>query len=72
MEQDHVAWCKNLWNMLNEGGTWTIPRSGLIFMKHDGALHMIGAIEPGVDALADFEATKEHFEAAGIEVVMGI
>lgn len=29
--EEEVAWCQGLWNSLNDGGVWMLPRSGLIF-----------------------------------------
>ena len=33
-----VAWSRNHFRILNEGGVWGIPRSGLMFRKQDGKL----------------------------------
>ena len=30
---EEVAWCKGLWDSLNDGAVWLVPRSGLIFEK---------------------------------------
>lgn len=32
---DDAAWCRKLFNTIRVGGTWGVPRSGLIFNKRD-------------------------------------
>ena len=76
----HVSWSRNLFDTLRDGGPWGIPRSGLIFTKRGGELHLTArmphdpAMPITVEELiaqqkADFDGTKLHFEAAGITVV---
>ena len=31
--EEEVAWCEGVWNMLRHGGVWAVPRSGLLFQK---------------------------------------
>ena len=38
IEGEHVAWCHQLMDGLHEGGTWTLPRSGLIYVKRGKVL----------------------------------
>jgi len=36
MERDEqVDWCEHFWNMINDGGIWAVPRSGLMFRKDE-------------------------------------
>lgn len=35
MTAGEIAWSKQLWDSLNDRGTWSIPRSGLVFQKHE-------------------------------------
>lgn len=75
----HVAWCKQHFSMLRDGGTWGIPRSGLVFQKQGDALVLIDRMPymegmPITDAQlveqqdSDYEGTREHFGAAGVKV----
>jgi hypothetical protein len=32
------VWCQKLFSVMAEGGTWAVPRSGLIFQKRQGKL----------------------------------
>jgi hypothetical protein len=32
-ETTNIAWCRDLFALLNEGGEWGVPRSGLVFTK---------------------------------------
>jgi hypothetical protein len=75
---DH--WCRQMWNSLNEGGRWGIPRSGLIFAKQNGQLvlvaempHMaempITAEQLKFQQDSDFNATVDHFGRVGVKVV---
>ena len=63
-----------------EGGTWGVPRSGLIFVREGPALALTarmpwmegmpeGAEELHTYQQGDYELIKQHFEAAGIPVV---
>jgi hypothetical protein len=77
---DHIQWCSNMFAMLNEGGTWAVPRSGLIFQKRNGEFvldkqmpwqpDLPGTPEDWAAFQADdFSAIREHFGAAGVKVV---
>ena len=49
-----LAWCRQMWNMLAEGGMWAVPRSGLIFNKRDGKL-VLKMVAPFFSGMADDE-----------------
>ena len=82
MEDAHVAWCRNLFDMIAEGGVWGVPRSGLVFRKQSGCLVLQDRMPYDPDMIelgiteeqlqeqqdGDFEAIRTHFEAAGIPV----
>ena len=69
LDPEHVAWSRRLWESLNEGGEWTIPRSGAKFRKQgDQLLHVGGA---STEALFDAIQVKHHFAAFGVEVIRG-
>jgi hypothetical protein len=37
-EQEHAAWSRRNWEMTKGGGSWALPRSGLIFRRtHAGS-----------------------------------
>jgi hypothetical protein len=79
---DVDEWCRQMWTSLADGGTWAIPRSGLIFIKRGGKLVLsmampymqemekIGVTPESLRAHqdSDFEATREHFGRVGVEV----
>lgn len=69
-EKQNAQWCRNLFAMLNDGGVWAVPRSGLVFRKQDGALVLQARLAGTfpVDQATDFDCIRSHFEAAGIKV----
>jgi hypothetical protein len=82
VKSDDIAWSRNLFAGMAEGGTWGIPRSGLVFQKRANKLVLIARMphEAGMPMSAqelqesqdgDYAAVKEHFEAAGISVEKG-
>jgi hypothetical protein len=80
-----VAWCASLFQSLAPGGTWGVPRSGLIFQKRDGKLVLINRMPHEILAPEfamsekellkfqdeDYDVIKLHFEGAGIPVEKG-
>jgi hypothetical protein len=65
---------------LRDGGTWGVPRSGLIFVKRDGKLQLTERMphHPAMPITPlrlkrqqrhEFLNIKRHFGAAGVEVV---
>jgi hypothetical protein len=74
-------WARSVWRMLVEGGTWGVPRTGLIFQKRDGKLHLITLLpwhpSCGVDTADqlreqqdfDIDGVRRMFAQIGIEVV---
>src|SRR4051794_40427868 len=81
LDPQHVTWCRRHFEMMADGGTWGIPRSGLVFRKEGYRLilmsmmpwmeEMEGVITPEQlheQQEADYEANRVHFEAAGITV----
>ena len=85
-DTDHDEWCRRTFAMVRDGGVWAIPRSGLVFRKDAGARRFtLIARMPWAPELegritaeqlleqqeAEYEATREAFEHAGIEVVKG-
>ena len=80
LDPEHVAWSANIFRTIADGGGWGIPRSGLIFTKRGGELHLTARMphDPSMPISAeqlleqqqvDFDGTKAHFGAAGIPVV---
>ena len=79
IEEGGIEWSRNHFRMMSDGGTWAVPRSGLVFTKQGAELVLTARLpwESGMpgdpnDLLAyqddDYEAIKRHFEAAGIPV----
>jgi hypothetical protein len=80
LDPAHVAWCRQHFAMMADGGTWAIPRSGMIFNKRGNTLvlavvmpHMNGMPCTPEELIAqqrdEFENCREHFAAAGVTVI---
>lgn len=78
-DQADVAWSRNHFRMMSDGGAWAVPRSGLIRkcgdqltltarMPHNPAMP-ISPMELDRQQQADFDIIKKNFEAAGITVI---
>jgi hypothetical protein len=79
LDQVHVEWSRRHFNMLAEGGTWGVPRSGLIYVKRGDRL-VLQARMPHDQTMpitkeqldkqqrTDIELIRKHFGAAGITV----
>lgn len=76
----HVEWSRNLFRVLVEGGSWAVPRSGLIFRKHGQEFHLTARMpyDPAMPCTAkqleeqqdgDLKVVKDNFGAAGVTVV---
>jgi hypothetical protein len=78
----YVEWCRQHFASIREGGIWAIPRSGLIFTKRAGRLVLTAAMpwNPAMEGTItaeelraqqyeEFEGNRQHFAAAGIEVI---
>ena len=52
MKPSHIAWSRNLIRSLNVGGTWAVPRSGLIFTKTGEEQLTLTAVMPYTPELA--------------------
>lgn len=81
MRPQDIDWSSNLFKRLTEGGVWALPRSGLIFKKSGNTLYLVERLPAPAEhparrwleyQQADFDAVKQHMEAAGIEVVDGM
>jgi hypothetical protein len=79
---ENVAWSRQHFALMAEGGVWGIPRSGLCFRKEGRRLVLfasmpweeamtgtITAEELAMQQAAEFEAVSKSFGAAGVEVV---
>ena len=74
-----AAWCQRQFGMMADGGTWGIPRCGLIFQRRGGELVLVAQM-PWTSAMpvteaellkqqdAEYEATRAAFTDAGIPV----
>ena len=70
LNQDHVAWSRTVFNVMKEGATWAVPRSGLVFQRKGNGLVLVS---PEKDAMSqfqrdDFKIIAIHFAAAGVAV----
>jgi len=78
-EHYYVEWCRTMFGNLNDGGTWGVPRSGLIFQRSGDCLRLIARMpwQEGMEISAkelrvqqdwDFNETRRQFRQAGIPV----
>ena len=76
----HAEWSRNLFKSLRDGGSWGVPRSGMIFRKIGSELHLMLRMphDPAMPCTADelkeqqdgeFASVQRTFRAAGIAVV---
>ena len=79
---EHVAWCRNTFEMIRVGGVWGIPRSGLIFTRTDETTLTLTARMPWMPEMEgtvtaeqlteqqreEYEINRLHFTAAGVTV----
>jgi len=73
------TWFRNMYHMLNEGGRWGVPRSGLMFQKRAGKFICTERL-PHIAVMTltpeqwrdqqdwDFNGVRECFAAIGITV----
>ena len=67
----NAHWCRQVHAMLTEGGTWVVPRSGLVFTRRGSGLLLTGILDmemPRNDQLDDYWLIVKHFREAGIEI----
>ena len=77
-------WCWQQWNLLNDGGVWGIPRSGLVFQKNAKAKKLVLINQmPHISGLpltpielkeqqeGEFRSVRENFAGIGIKVERG-
>jgi hypothetical protein len=81
-EADEVAWSHDLFHKLAPGGTWAVPRSGMIFEKRGDALVLVAQM-PHVPEMpitaeqlaeqqqSDFDSIADRFGKAGVTVRRG-
>jgi hypothetical protein len=79
IEQKNIDWSRNHFHMLADGGTWGVPRSGLIWTKRGDELVLLARM-PWVKEMpitadqlkeqqdADISSISEHMRAAGVRV----
>lgn len=61
-----LAWCRNLVATIRHGGTWGIPRSGIIFKIDQDKKQLVLLV--GEETDEDFLATKRVFAQIGWNV----
>lgn len=62
-----LNWCRNLVATIRHGGSWGIPRSGIIFKIDQDQKRLILMV--GEDTNEDFLASKRVFAQIGWDVV---
>ena len=65
--QSHEDYCRNLTALIKDGGTWGIPRSGLVFQFFHATQTM--RLVAGDAGDPDFAATREEFWKIGWRVL---
>jgi hypothetical protein len=79
---EEVWWCKQLWDRVNDGGVWVVPRTGLMFRKREESKQLVlydrMPHHPDMEITAeqlsalqdeDVVATRERFAELGIAVI---
>lgn len=80
LDPAHVEWSRKLFASLAEGGSWGMPRCGLIFVKRGKELYLtarmphdpampLSATELRKQQETDFNLVRANFGAAGVTVV---
>jgi hypothetical protein len=83
-QEFHSEWCRQMWSMMADLGTWGVPRSGLIFQKvaeksklvlinmmpHDPSMPM-SAEELREYQRSDFNVIREQFAKIDVHVSTG-
>jgi hypothetical protein len=79
LNPDHVEWSRQQFRIIANGGSWGLPRSGLIFTKRGNTLVLTARMphDPAMPITpeqlreqqdSDYQGTVLHFGAAGIVV----
>jgi hypothetical protein len=81
MSATDTLWCRNVWQMLNDGGVWGVPRSGLMYRKDEAAMQLVlyarmphdpempmTAAQLREQQDSDHEANREQFAVIGVTV----
>lgn len=66
----YSEWCRQCFALIADGGTWAVPRSGLIFTRRgeDLALTKIVCVVPVKESRDDYRTIRREFKKAGITV----
>jgi hypothetical protein len=79
MKVQDIEWSANQFRLLNEGGVWGVPRSGLLWQRRGDELVLINRM-PWMEEMpitpeqlkeqqdADVKIIAEHMRAAGVQV----
>jgi hypothetical protein len=78
-DEEAAQWCRGTFDRLADGGTWAIPRSGMIFQKSGNTLVLtcqmpyaeempITEAQFNEQQEREFDGVKENFGRAGIAV----
>jgi hypothetical protein len=80
LDPAHVEWSRQQFRILADGGSWAVPRSGMIFVKRGKRLELAVCMphDPAMPCSKEelreqqrneFKNIKRYFKAAGIDVV---
>ena len=78
-----INWSRMHFASMKDGGTWAVPRSGMIFQKKGNTLILTARMphDPSMAITVDeldeqqhreYANIKRHFEAAGITVIWSV
>ena len=72
-DEDHTEWCQHVFRIMQRGGLWGLPRTGLVFRKVGNVLLWVGVIPPkekwpDLDEAreAEFADNFKHFSKARV------
>lgn len=67
---------RSLWRMLGDGGTWGIPRSGLVYRKDQGNARLVLTArmpwEEGMPISEEQLREQQNADHQGIELMMSV
>ena len=80
IETNYISWSQAHFNLMADGGTWAIPRTGLVYRREGEALALVSRMpwheSMGITAERlrkwqddEISAIRLNFEKAGISVV---
>jgi hypothetical protein len=65
-KESDIEWLQNLFTSLKENGTWAIPATGQVFVKHGNKLTLTSETTGGPDEYRSEEAQADMFHKVSV------